>query len=477
MKLSRRDFLKASVLTGAGAVMAACAQPAPAPQPAAPQEAAKAPEPTKAPAPAAPVTITYLVRTDIQPTLIKWGEQTVEEFQKLNPNIKVEMVGVPWGDYNAKLLAMYAAGTPPEVSANYAAGFATFYANKAIRALDDYIKADQVDLSVLEKAAIDSVTRDGKLWAIPLAHQPVVVFYNKDLLDKAGVKPPPADWGDKSWTRQALVDAAKAVAKDLDDPKKAQWGVVFNEYHLGTLLAWGYGIDPFNNKGGPDQTAAYKTGKITEVYYEQPKMIEAMQWLVDLTHKLKVAPRPSDTDALNQAVGWSFLSGRIAMTNEGTWRLGDIFKANPDFKWGMAALPYGPAGFNTCQLFNDSWMLSANCKYPNEGWKFLKYVGLEAGAKMYAETTGFFPAKKELYNIFYDSIMKAANFSMSREDLVKVLTGGFAGGFPAPGKTLDRFPELNTAWNQTTAPMKNGEATVPDGMKAVQAKFKSLISA
>ena len=187
MKLSRRDFLKASVLTGAGAVMAACAQPAPAPQPAAPQGAAKAPEPTKAPAPAAPVTITYLVRTDIQPTLIKWGEQTVEEFQKLNPNIKVEMVGVPWGDYNAKLLAMYAAGTPPEVSANYAAGFATFYANKAIRALDDYIKADQVDLSVLEKAAIDSITRDGKLWAIPLAHQPVVVFYNKDLLDKAGV--------------------------------------------------------------------------------------------------------------------------------------------------------------------------------------------------------------------------------------------------------------------------------------------------
>jgi len=157
MKLSRRDFLKVSALTGAGAALAACAQPAPAPQPA--QPAAKA-EPTKPPAQAAPVSITYLVRTDIQPTIIKWGEATVEEFQKLNPNIKVEMVGVPWGDYNAKLLAMYAAGTPPEVSANYAAGFATFYINKAILPLDDHIKANNVDLSVLEKAAVDSVTRD-----------------------------------------------------------------------------------------------------------------------------------------------------------------------------------------------------------------------------------------------------------------------------------------------------------------------------
>ena len=202
-----------------------------------------------------------------------------------------------------------------------------------------------------------------------------------------------------------------------------------------------------------------------------------MQWMIDLIYKSKVSPRPSDTDALNQAVGWNFLSGRVGLANDGTWRLGDLFKADPAFKWGMSALPYGPAGLNTCPLFNDSWMLTANCKHPAEGWKFLRYVSLEEGARMYAETTGFFPAKKDLYDIFYDSVMKAPNFSMSRDELVKVMTGGFQGGYPTPGKTLDRFPELNTAWTQTTAPMKNGEATVPDGMAAVQEKFQSLISA
>jgi multiple sugar transport system substrate-binding protein len=474
MKLSRRDFLKVSALTGAGAALAACAQPAPAPQPA--QPAAKA-EPTKPPAQAAPVSITYLVRTDIQPTLIKWGEATVEEFQKLNPNIKVEMVGVPWGDYNAKLLAMYAAGTPPEVSANYAAGFATFYANKAILPLDEYVKSEKVDLTVLEKAALDSVTRDGKLWAFPLAHQPVVVFYNRDLFEKNGVKPPPADWADKTWTNGVYADSAAKIAKNLDDPKKAEWGGEYWEGQLGTLLFWGYGVDGFNNKGGPDKTEAYKTGKLTEVYLDQPKCVEAMQWFMDLTYKLKAAPRPSDTDALNQAVGWSFLSGRIAMAIQGTWRLGDIMKTKPAYKWGMAALPYGPAGLSTCPLFNDSWMLGAKAKNPDAGFKFLRYVALENGAKLYAESTGFFPAKKDLYNIFFDSIMKAENFANSRDELVKVMTGGFATGLASPGKTLDRFPELNTAWTQTTAPMRNGEATVPDGMKAVQAKFKSLISA
>ncbi len=481
MKLSRRDFLKASALTSAGAVLAACAQPAPAPQPAqqpaAKAEATKAPEPTKAPAQAAPVAITYLVRTDIQPTIIKWGEQTVDEFQKLNPNIKVEMVGVPWGDYNAKLLAMYAAGTPPEISANYAAGFATFYVNKAILPLDDYIKASNADLSVLEKAAVDSVTRDGKLWALPLAHMPVVVFYNKDLFDKNSAKLPSTDWGDKTWTNATFAEAAGKIAKNLDDPKKAEWGGVYWEGHLGTLLFWGYGVDGFNNQGGPDKTTGYKTGKLTEAYLDQPKCIEAMQWMIDLTHKSKVAPRPSDTDALNQAVGWSFLSGRVGMFIDGAWRLGDLLKTKPTWKWGLAPLPYGPVGVNTSPLFNDSWMLAAKAKNPDAGFKFLKYLALENGAKLYAEMSGFFPAKKDLYDLFFDSIMKAENFGMTRGDLAKALTGGFATGFPTPGKTLDRFPELNTAWTQTTAPMKNGEATVPAGMKAVQAKFKSLISA
>lgn len=471
MKLSRRDFLKSATIGAAGVALAACASPTPAPT-----TAPKAGEPTKQPAPAGPVTITYLVRTDIQPTLIKWGEQTVDEFQKKNSNIKVEMVGVPWGDYNAKLLAMYAAGTPPEVSANYAAGFGTFLVNKAITNLDDYIKADKVDLNVLEKSAVDSVTRDGKLWALPLANQPMVFFYNKDLFDQAGAKIPTADWTDKSWNHDAFVTASKAISKDMDDPKKAVWGSVYTESHFGTLLFWRYGVDPLNNQGGPDKTAAYKTGKVTEVFFDQPKCIEAMQWLVDLTHKLKVSPRTSDTDALNQAVGWSFLSGRIGMFSEGTWRLGDIFKANLNFKWGMAPLPFGPSGSNLCPIYNDSWMLCAKSKNPDAGWKFLKYVGLEEGAKLYAEVTGFMPAKKDLFDLFYDSVMKAKGFSMTREDMIKVFTGGFKDAFPTPGKTIDRFPEFNTAWNQTTAPIKNAEVKVEEGMKAVQAKFKSLVT-
>ncbi len=473
MKVSRRDFLKSAALMAAGTTLAACGSPTAAP--AAPA-ATQAPATTKAPAQTGPVTITYLVRTDIQPTLIKWGEDTVAEFTKKNPNIKVEMIGVPWGDYNAKLLAMYAAGTPPEVSANYAAGFGTFILNKAIVPLDDYIKADKVDLTVLEQGAIDAVTRDGKLWALPLANQPIVTFYNMDLFDKAGVKYPTVDWADKSWNNEAYEKMAASLTKNVDDPKTAVWGGSYYEGQLGVGLFWRYGIDPFNNTGGPEKTDGYKTGKLTNVYYDQPKYIEAMQWLVDLTWKKKVSPRTSDTDALNQAVGWFFLSGRVAMAGEGTWRLGDIFKAKPAWKWGIAPLPFGPAGTNICPTFNDSWMLSSKSKNPDAGWKFLKFVGLEDGAKMYADTTGFMPAKKDLFNNFFDSIMKAEGFGMKREDLVKVLTDGFKVSFPAPGKTIDRFPEFNTAYNQTTGPIKNNEKPVEVGMKEVQAKFKSLIT-
>ena len=88
----------------------------------------------------------------------------------MEPTITVETIGVPWADYNSKLLALYAAGDPPEFSANYAASFPTFSANDAIVALDKWVSESDVGPSVIEQAALDAVTRQGQLWVLALAH-------------------------------------------------------------------------------------------------------------------------------------------------------------------------------------------------------------------------------------------------------------------------------------------------------------------
>lgn len=473
-KVSRRDFLQLSTLAAAGTVLAACAQAA-TPQPAV--EGSKSEEkPAEAPKSAGPVTITYLVRSDIGPKMDEWAAASVKDFQENNPDIKVEMVGVPWGDYNAKLLAMFAAGTPPEISANYAAGFATFYSNKAILPLDNYIQAESVDMSVIEKAAVDAVTREGQMWAFPLAHMATLLFYNRDMFDKAGLDPLSPDWADTSWNLERYLETVTKLAHDVDDPSKAEWGGVFGTGHLG-VYCWRWGFDPLNGEGGPEMTEAYKTGKITETFFDSENFVKYMTWVSDLTLKGKTAPRPSDTDAITQAVGWPFMSSRIGTFIDGSWQVAAMANLKPNWKWAMAPLPYGPAGKNTTPLFNDSWMLSANSKNPDTGFKFLKYIAIDNGATLYAKIAGFFPANKKNYDVWYDATMAIPGFAMTRDELKTLTEGGFTHGFVTPGKTLNRFPELNTIFNQTTQPIFTGEAKVEDALKNTQAQFKTIISA
>lgn len=65
--------------------------------------------------------------------------------------------------------------------------------------------------------------------------------------------------------------------------------------------------------------------------------------------------------------------------------------------------------------------------------------------------------------------------TQSAADTTRVITGAFAHGFVTPGKTLDRYVELNTAWTQTSAPIWTGQATAAEGLRQVQQKFLSLI--
>ncbi len=77
----------------------------------------------------------------------------------MEPTITVETIAVPWADYNSKLLALYAAGDPPE-----------FSANDAIVALDDLVSESDVGPSIIEQVALGAVTRQGQLWVLALAH-------------------------------------------------------------------------------------------------------------------------------------------------------------------------------------------------------------------------------------------------------------------------------------------------------------------
>ncbi|HIC89784.1 MAG TPA: extracellular solute-binding protein, partial [Anaerolineae bacterium] len=121
-------------------LLVGCAPPAAAPAPK--EEVA-----TKAPPPAEKVTVTWYVRS--QPDEQPWEQDIViPEFEKLHPNIKINLVIVPWDDFDTKMQAMFAAGEGPDIWSHWGpSGFQDYRIRGLIQDLTPYIEKDNFDLS------------------------------------------------------------------------------------------------------------------------------------------------------------------------------------------------------------------------------------------------------------------------------------------------------------------------------------------
>ena len=126
-------------------------------------------------------------------TTVYWGDLK-EAYEKANPGVTIEMVDLGSTDYMT-VLATELSGEGSDfdvVTIKDVPGYATLVQKNAILPLDDYIKEDGVDLSKFA-GVTDQVTVDGKLYELPFRNDFWVVFYNKDIFDRAGVAYPTND--------------------------------------------------------------------------------------------------------------------------------------------------------------------------------------------------------------------------------------------------------------------------------------------
>ena len=205
----KRFFIVLSLLVLTVFVLAACGQAAaPAPAPAEPAAA----EPTEA-APAAadePITITFWDNQQTESGLSEFQQIAVDEFMAANPGINVEVVTVPYTEYQQKLLLAVQSGNPPDVSTVDQIWNSGFAVANAIEPLDDYIAAsDSIAKENFFPGAWDSATWDGGVWGVPFNVDVwQFTFYNPDMLAEAGVDP------ESLTTWEGLQAAGEALTKE-----------------------------------------------------------------------------------------------------------------------------------------------------------------------------------------------------------------------------------------------------------------------
>ncbi|UHA73972.1 ABC transporter substrate-binding protein [Paenibacillus sp. 481] len=402
------------------------------------------------------VTISWLVTSN--PAKMPWYEQTVKDFEAKHPNIKVKLMTFPYAQIDQKIQTMISGKSMADVwSANWSqAGFASFKQLDVLMDLTPYVEKEPNVVKGIDPRLLDIYKMDGKMYGLPMLNYGTFLFYNKDLLDAAGLPYPPADWEDKSWNWDKMVD----YGKKLNDKSKQQYGLLYDE--MPNKRAWLFGGDFFSAE-------AYKTGKMGEpAILKNPKNMEAMQKNADLVLKHQISPNPSQIEAMNQ-LGNPFMTGKVGMMIGGGWGFQNFKKA--EFRWGAAALPYVEG--RQISLYVDPWNIYKHTKHPKEAWTFVKFLMDPKGAaKTYAENTGATPVFDELLKKWYEDTAKA--MEMKPEDVRRLNEGVIQYGRESDNHLIAKFESILKTTNQTMGAVNSGTKSVEEGLKDIDRNLRAL---
>ncbi|NOZ26810.1 MAG: extracellular solute-binding protein [Chloroflexi bacterium] len=402
-RLTRRDFLRLTAITTGGLLAAACQPPAAAP-PAAEEKA----KPEEKPPVEEKIELTWLVRS--HPVENPWEENVViPAFQERYPNVTIKLVTTPDPQWTAKVMSMYAGGTPPDVHNGVRGTFIQLYAQEKVLELTPLIEADGFDLEPFGPLAKDpDMCRGGKQWALPiLTTFGCPIFYNMDLFDEAGLEYPPTDWQDKSWNWDKVLELALKLTKNYGTAE-AVYGINGgNQFHQ---WAYAWGGDCWTKEW-------YERGIAERAFVASQETVDGLTFRYKLIYEYKVMPTPSDAQAIAQ-LGNPFKTGRVAMSWEGGWGYWNYFDITA-FRWAVAPSPWGVS--NKCVNWTDPVLAAKESKHPDMAWNLIKYLTSQEGQSEYVKVTHTPPTRVDALDPWLDFLTPLAG--LDRDQLKQVALG------------------------------------------------------
>ena len=416
--ITRREFLKLAATTATGAALSACA-------------------PSLANPTISSSTPTQLVyrdwRTDWFPPM---AQQMLDEFHATHPNIRVYYNLDPESnEFEEKSLADLQSGTAPDVFQG-CCSFLPIWAQKGyLLDLRPFVQADLDQATIEDWDAVQYrsfFTRDGRQYALPKYHGALALYYNKDLLEQAGVEYP-----SDSWNHDDYLAAMKRVTEyHNQEGKPSLWGSM-------TDIAWERLQVHVNAWGGHfvDPTVPTKSRMA------DPAAMQAFEWLRGRMWDDKVMA--TELDVQNKGTQAAFIAGQLAMVEEGSWALKNIL-VNANFRVGLAAFPAGPARRATLAT-TDGFGIYAGTKHPDAAWELLKFLISKEYGRAMAKAQFLQPARLSLVDEWIQMIR--AEFPDKTQDLnIAAFADGQRKGYSVIGEEFanqaDAQQLANAAWQQ-----------------------------
>ena len=298
-----------------------------------------------------------------------WGSESeisilkpiLKDFEKENPNIKVDFMHIPQ-NYFQKIHLLFASNTAPDVIFMNNQ-YLPIYANADV--LEDL--TGDFDFSKFYPQTVKALSWKGKIYAVPRDVSNLVIFYNKDIFDKYNIPYP-----DINWTIQDFLTTAEKLTH-----RPNVFGISFDEeplMFLPYLTSFGGGFEP---------------QKINSLSSKQ-----ALKIYADLRNKYHVAPQKDESASATMAQ--MFLQGKLAMHLSGRW-LVPKYRQEAKFDWDIVNFPNGKLG-SVVPLDASGWTISKSSKHKKEAIKLVAFLASKTSSQKFTKSGLIVPARIDVAN-------------------------------------------------------------------------------
>ena len=281
----------------------------------------------------------------------------IPAFEAEKPGIKVNAVSHEWAELHDKVLVSANSNALPDVARCDIAWLPEFQKMGILVALDEEMPNFAEVSGKLLDSAMSTAIINGHYYALALNTNSKIVFYNKAMLEAAGVSIPA--------TMEEWIEAVKKLSGENSKGQQV-WG--WNEPALA-----GWNICPFIWSFGGALTNEDQT--IATGYINGPATVKAVETFAELVKAGAITGFNAGDIPMTDGFG----TGRYAMMLEGPWKSAELAGAYPDVAYGTAPIPAGEGG--SISVLGGEDIAMFNTPNKEAAWKFMQFMTGE-----YAET-------------------------------------------------------------------------------------------
>lgn len=398
------------------------------------------------------VTLRIAVPNPIQAAYLA---ERVKSFEADNPTINVEVFSQMAqfrGDLTSAINSLSSSGTGLDLVYLTDTDFQSVSGAGVLTDLTSYIR-ESADLGPTKFYSLSlPVFQDrGRQMVMPAELYPLVIFYNQDLFDKAGLPYPTA-----GWTVQDFELAAKRLTNVSGGPQQATYGFVADS----TLSFWpfvfAFGGDMPDPEKDPTAQVLTSTGDI-----------QGFQFVVDMINQDKSFPIDQFARGAQLFYGGRagmtllYMNGRNVVPVQPDRGSGTLPTPTPGprqawgFHWNVATVPGQTSRATLVQVAG--YGIPKDAKNPDEAWQLIRYLVEtlpEPGA-----APGYVPAVKALARSADFSRLYPESGRQAYLDSIAI------------GKTIPAIPSTVSFTDADIRPVLLGQVSVSDALQAFQKKY------